>query len=186
MIKNPKKIFIVGSPGSGKTTLARKLSHLLDIPHYDLDDIRHPHEGVKRTDKQAIPLVNELISKRTWIIEGVYISWVKECLDKTDLIIWLDIPYHIALYRITMRYIRNVLRRDLRFGLKSTLILIKNLTRYHFPKPGTELNDEDEYITRYKTADVLIKYKPKVVWIKNNQELTDFLQNLNVIPTETK
>ncbi len=34
-----KKIYIVGTMGSGKTYLAKKLSKELNIPHYDLDDL---------------------------------------------------------------------------------------------------------------------------------------------------
>lgn len=171
MIKKPSKIFIVGSPGAGKTTLAQKLSKKLGIPHFDLDDIRYPPENEKTPDEKAIPMVHKLTQKPSWIIEGIYISWIKECLDEADLIIWLDISYPITMYRIIWRYIRNLITGKTRHGFKSTLTLIKNVMRYHFPKPGTEFNDEDEYITRTKTASVLAKYKDKIVWIKNNQDL---------------
>lgn len=179
MVKNFQKIFIVGSPGAGKTTLAQKLSKKLNIPHFDLDDIRYPESQQKTLDIQAIPLVNRIVQKNSWIIDGIYIAWVKECLKQTELIIWLDTPFRVAFYRIFIRFIKNFLRRKLRHGIKSTLILIKNLARYHFPKPGTELNDEDEYITRYKTATVLANYKEKVVWIKNNQDLRKFLETVS-------
>lgn len=171
MIKNLQKIFIVGSPGAGKTTLAKKLSLQLSIPHYDLDDIRYPSQRPKATDKQAIPIVHRLTQTNPWIIEGVYISWIQECLDKTDVIIWLDIPYYIALYRIMTRYLKNLTSGNNRHGFKSTVILIKNVLRYHFPKPGTELNDADEYITRYKTSAVLSQYQHKVIWIKSPHDL---------------
>lgn len=35
----PKKIHIIGSVGSGKTTLARTLSSHLNIPFYELDNV---------------------------------------------------------------------------------------------------------------------------------------------------
>jgi adenylate kinase family enzyme len=31
------RIYITGGPGSGKSTLAKDISHLLDIPCYELD-----------------------------------------------------------------------------------------------------------------------------------------------------
>lgn len=171
MVNSPKKIFIVGSPGAGKTTLAKRLSKKLDIPHFDLDDIRYPKDRSKVPDSQAIPEVHKLTQKKSWIIEGVYISWIKECLDEADLIIWLDIPYYVASYRIITRYFTNLFLGKGKFGFKSTLVLLKNVIRYNFPKPGTELNDEDEYITRFKTATVLENYKDKIIKVKNNTDL---------------
>jgi adenylate kinase family enzyme len=35
-----EKILLLGSPGAGKSTLARKLSSLTGIPHTDLDQVR--------------------------------------------------------------------------------------------------------------------------------------------------
>lgn len=34
-----KKVHIIGSVGSGKTTLARNLSNKLLFPHYELDNV---------------------------------------------------------------------------------------------------------------------------------------------------
>ena len=39
VILNPAKIHILGGPGSGKTTLAREIAALLNVPHHDLDDV---------------------------------------------------------------------------------------------------------------------------------------------------
>ncbi len=52
----PQKIHIIGSVGSGKTTLARKLSKTLQIPYYELDNvawIRKESGGdIPRTDEE--------------------------------------------------------------------------------------------------------------------------------------
>lgn len=50
-----KKIHITGSVGSGKTTLAKKLSVELGIPYYEIDTIifeRHLSGDVRRSDKE--------------------------------------------------------------------------------------------------------------------------------------
>jgi adenylate kinase family enzyme len=51
----PKKIHIIGSVGSGKTTLARTLSSYLNFPFYELDNvvwIRHQSGDVRRSEKE--------------------------------------------------------------------------------------------------------------------------------------
>jgi len=40
-IKNINKIAIIGGSGTGKTTLAMKLSNITNIPSYHIDGIHH-------------------------------------------------------------------------------------------------------------------------------------------------
>lgn len=159
----PKKIFIVGSPGSGKTTLASKLSNQFGIPHFDLDDIRFMPNGNRRPDVQAIPLVEELTQKSAWIIEGVYVGWIKHLAHKADLVIWLDTSLLRAFYRIFIRYLKNINNQNRFYGFVSTLILLKNLILFHLLKDSSF-----GYITHYQTKTMLSNHQGKIIHIKNN------------------
>lgn len=153
-----QKIFIVGSPGAGKTTLAKKLSKKFNIPHFDLDDIRFPKPNIKRSDEQALPLVEKLIQKPNWIIEGVYISWIEKYLHEADKIIFLDTPYLVALYRVILRYLQNVFKGHFRHSFISTIVLIKNMTIYRF------YTGKSDYVTKAQTAKILKKFNKVGVW----------------------
>ena len=105
------KIHIVGGPGSGKTFLAEKLSRELGIPHYDLDDIQWANEsgyGKKRDAGDRDALLNEILQKDQWIIEGVYYAWCGRCFEDADRIYLMTVPRRVYRYRILRRFLRRL------------------------------------------------------------------------------
>lgn len=104
----PCKIHIIGSVGSGKTTLAKELSVKLDIPYYELDNVvwnRQNSGDIRRTKQQKVEYLNNIILTKAWIIEGVHSEdWVAQSFSNADLIIFLDTNYFIRIYRIIKRY----------------------------------------------------------------------------------
>lgn len=112
----PKKIHIIGSVGSGKTTLAKELSLKLDIPYYEIDNvvwIRKESGDIRRTAKEREAYLNRIIQSESWIIEGVHNEdWVSNCFQSADLIIFLDTKYSIRTYRIIKRFLKQKLRLE--------------------------------------------------------------------------
>ncbi|MEB2298666.1 AAA family ATPase [Lysinibacillus xylanilyticus] len=106
--KFPRKIHIIGSVGSGKTTLAKELSEKLNIPYYELDNvvwIRQNSGDCRRTDQQKVDYLNDIILTKAWIIEGVHNEdWVAQSFLNAELIIFLDTNYYIRIYRIIKRF----------------------------------------------------------------------------------
>ncbi|MGE7917072.1 DNA topology modulation protein FlaR [Lysinibacillus xylanilyticus] len=106
--KFPRKIHIIGSVGSGKTTLAKELSTKLNIPYYELDNvvwIRQISGDIRRTEQQKVDYLNNIILTEAWIIEGVHNEdWVAQSFSNADLIIFLDTNYFIRSYRIIKRF----------------------------------------------------------------------------------
>jgi adenylate kinase family enzyme len=58
-----KKIAIIGATASGKTTLANKISKILDIPVYHLDKIAWKDNRVFAAQALIIEKVDEIIKK---------------------------------------------------------------------------------------------------------------------------
>jgi adenylate kinase family enzyme len=46
------RVHIVGGPGSGKTTLARRLGDVLDVQAYDLDAVAYPAHRKRPGDER--------------------------------------------------------------------------------------------------------------------------------------
>lgn len=139
--KIPKKIHIIGSVGSGKTTLAKKISTLLNIPFYELDNvvwIRLKSGDIRRIAEERDEYLNSIIHSETWIIEGVHNEdWVAESFQNADLIIFLDTKYAIRIYRIIKRFIFQKLGQE-RSNYKPTFKIFIKMFKWnrHFEEVG--------------------------------------------------
>lgn len=92
-----KRIIVIGCPGSGKTTFARKLSEATRLPIYHLDAIWH------KPDKTHIPREEfdlrqeEIFSTEAWIIDGNYRRTVEMRVKACDTVILFDLPTDVCL-----------------------------------------------------------------------------------------
>jgi len=162
------KIYIIGTSGSGKSFLSRKLSEKLGIQRYDLDDLYYSRKyTVERSPGKREQMLRKIASRKKWIIEGVYGSWIESALKKADLVILLDIHIARLAWRILMRHIG-------RMGVeKETWRDAINLVKYaHRYKHG-------EHSSGYKSHISLVKkHKLKYVVLKNNRQIALFLEGI--------
>lgn len=125
----PKRIHIIGSIGSGKTTLAKILSNHLGIPYYELDNIvwkRLTTGDVKRTEQERDEYLSSILTSKNWIIEGVHHKWVYPCFQNADLILFLDTNLSTRRFRIIKRFLKQKIGIE-RANYKPTLKILKDL-----------------------------------------------------------
>lgn len=173
MENNPKRIYIVGPSGGGKTTLGRLLSEKLNIPHISLDEIAYPAQK-ERPLGERLALISDLARKNSWITEGIYVDWTKKLLERANLIIWLDLPYLTTFLRVVKRFFVHKFRGDEKYGIINTLKFIYNLRKYYFPEPGFEDGHPEKSATRIQTKNTLREYGDKVERIRSDKELEKF------------
>ncbi len=107
------KIYIIGPVGSGKTSLARKLSKKYNISYYELDKfIWDDKIGKKRTKKDLQVKIDMLKKTKSWIIEDVGRSKFQELYPFCDIIYYLKIPKIILYYRIIKRWVKQCLKLE--------------------------------------------------------------------------
>lgn len=117
------RILILGSGGSGKSTLARQLGALLHLPVIHLDAHFWNPGWVPKPDEEWDELVRQYTNQEQWIIDGNYSRTMDSRLKRADVIIFLDLPRILCMYRIVKRRVmyHNQTRPDMNEGCPEKL-----------------------------------------------------------------
>ena len=98
-----KRIAVIGSPGAGKSTLSRELSHILDISVIHLD-VHYWQPGWTQTPKEIWKERHKMLLEReSWIIDGNFGGTLDTRLGAADTAIFLDFSRFLCTYRVLKR-----------------------------------------------------------------------------------
>jgi adenylate kinase family enzyme len=98
-----QRVMIVGGPGSGKSTMARWIGAQTGLPVQHMDHIHWLPNWVERTTEEKLPLIIAVEATDRWIIEGGVSSRYSARLERADMLIWLDLPVGLRLWRVLRR-----------------------------------------------------------------------------------
>lgn len=161
-----KKVIILGCPGSGKSTFARKLQEKTDLPLYYLDMIWHKPDKTTLTKEEFDEKLHELIARDEWIIDGNYSRTLEPRLQACDTAFVLDLPLEVCLAGAQARV-----------GTK----------RIDMPWEETELSQEflnyilsfsQQQLPRLLQLAQQYSSQKQVVFFRSRRECDDFLKSL--------
>ena len=106
-ISMPQRVMIIGCGGAGKSTLSRKLGELTKLPVIHLDREFWKPNWVEPDKGEWAQKVESLAKEEKWILEGNYSGTFSIRLARVDLVVWLDMPMPLCLWRVIKRSILN-------------------------------------------------------------------------------
>lgn len=169
-----KRIMIMGSAGSGKSTLAQALSKKTGIEAIHLDKEFWNPGWIMTEKSQQVVLHNELMKRDSWIIDGNYNASLEPRAKAADLIIFLDMPFHLCMYRVFSRYFKNrgKIRPDMCAGCEEKIDMefINYIIFYHIKKKYSDFKKLSSYAN-----------ESKILMLKSPSDVSKFLLEF---PTE--
>lgn len=100
-----KRINVVGTSASGKSTFSKALAHKLGLSYIELDDLFWLDDWRESSDLDFFEKLQQKIdhAPEGYVIDGNYTRTKHIKWKAIDTIIWLDLPFHINVYRSVKR-----------------------------------------------------------------------------------
>ena len=154
------KIYIIGPPASGKTTLSKVLSKRYNIERYELDKLVFDDNNnhIRRDDETIMKIFNDILSKDSFMIEDVGRSKFIKGLEKCDRIYYISIKKREVYKRVIRRWIKQRKGRE----------------EYNYPPTLAQLIDMFRVVNSYykkekKKLENVNNVKEKVIYLDKDK-----------------
>jgi len=107
-IKKLRRVSVVGTSCSGKTTFAENLAQVLKIKHIELDAIYWLPDWVERPKEEFSDLVEKEAAGDAWVFDGNYTRTREIVWGRATAIVWLDYSFPRTFYRALKRTTRRI------------------------------------------------------------------------------
>jgi len=115
-----RRIVIVGTTSSGKSTLASQLAEKINGDYIELDALHWEPNWVEAPDEVFRERVETAISsklalsevERAWVVAGNYRTVRDLVWGNAQAVIWLDYSFHIVFWRLLKRTVRRAVTQE--------------------------------------------------------------------------
>ena len=168
-----RRVMIVGQPGSGKSTLARALGQRTGLPVVHIDRIHWQAGWIERNREEKTRFCRAVEAGERWIFEGGHSATWAERMARADLLIWLDRPVALRLWRVLRRTLTGLgrTRPDLPEGCPEQLRNLPEFVRFIW---------RTRHSARARLARLADSAPPgcRVVRLRSDQDAAQFLASI--------
>lgn len=109
-----KKINVVGTSGSGKSTFSKSLAKKLNYHYIEMDALYWKPNWEGSSDGEFFLNVEQSLNIPTWVLDGNYHRTVPIKWADVDLVVWIDYSFIRTVYQAIKRAIkRNITKEEL-------------------------------------------------------------------------
>ena len=106
-----RRVNVVGTSATGKSTMATALAERLGVPCIELDALHWGPNWTEAPDAVFRERVAAAIAGDGWVVDGNY-ARAGPRLGRPDTVVWLDYPFRTVLGRYLRRTARRIARRE--------------------------------------------------------------------------
>lgn len=111
-----RRINVIGTSGSGKSTFSFLLSQKLSYPYLEMDSIYWRPNWQEPTDEEFFQSLSDKLSGEYWGLDGNYnrtcdIKWAN-----VDTIIWIDYSFHRTVFQAIKRAVVRIVTKQELWG----------------------------------------------------------------------
>ncbi|MBD1583312.1 hypothetical protein [Pseudoalteromonas sp. S16_S37] len=138
---------MLGSPGAGKSTIAKEIAELSALPLIHLDDLYWGENWCRPSESVWHEQLSNLVQQEQWLIDGNHLTTLNLRLPRAELVLIVDSTVPRSLYRVYLRalkiklgfhqYLPKRIREQADKGertkaTKDLLGLTKKIVKYHY------------------------------------------------------
>lgn len=107
-----KRVLVIGTSGSGKSTIAARIAERLHLPYFATDPFYWEANWTPSPSQKVRELLTSIVEQEAWVLDGNLDEFRAMVWSKADAVVWLDYPFWTTLRRITMRNLRWLMTRE--------------------------------------------------------------------------
>jgi len=107
-----RRMAVIGATGSGKSTLAERLANKLGLDFIELDALHWERNWTEAPVEVFRLRVEKAVQAQAWVVAGNYHVVRDQVWPSAESIIWLDYPFPVVFWRLTIRIIRRAVTRE--------------------------------------------------------------------------